>query len=102
MSQSFLAMVVLNGLGRHFNEDLLKNPSSWSEELVSYMFGWMALFGASLVTGERGHMNIPLLRNGSGPGLKNGLAVFSETVKLFCSHSFLLQDEDHRPRPWDK
>ena len=22
-----------------------KNPSSWSEELVSYMFGWMALSG---------------------------------------------------------
>ena len=57
---SFLAMVVLT-CWQVFTRYLLKNPSSWSEELVSYMFGWMAFFGASLVTGERGHMNIPLL-----------------------------------------
>ena len=44
-----------------------------------------ALFGASLVTGERGHMNIPLLTERLGPGLKNGLAVFSETVALLFS-----------------
>ena len=68
---SFLAMVVLT-CWQVFTRYLLKNPSSWSEELVSYMFGWMALFGASLVTGERGHMNIPL-------------AVFSETVALLFS-----------------
>lgn len=49
------------------------------------MFGWMALFGASLVTGERGHMNIPLLTERLGPGLKKGLAVFSETVALLFS-----------------
>ena len=81
---SFLAMVVLT-CWQVFTRYLLKNPSSWSEELVSYMFGWMALFGASLVTGERGHMNIPLLMERLGPGLKKGLAVFSETVALLFS-----------------
>ena len=81
---SFLAMVVLT-CWQVFTRYLLKNPSSWSEELVSYMFGWMALFGASLVTGERGHMNIPLLTERLGPGLKKGLAVFSETVALLFS-----------------
>ena len=76
---SFLAMVVLT-CWQVFTRYLLKNPSSWSEELVSYMFGW-----ASLVTGERGHMNIPLLTERLGPGLKKGLAVFSETVALLFS-----------------
>ena len=72
---SFLAMVVLT-CWQVFTRYLLKNPSSWSEELV---------FGASLVTGERGHMNIPLLTERLGPGLKKGLAVFSETVALLFS-----------------
>ena len=54
---SFLAMVVLT-CWQVVTRYLLQNPSSWSEELVSYLFAWMALLGASLVTSERGHMNI--------------------------------------------
>ena len=57
---SFLAMVGLT-CWQVFTRYILQNPSSWSEELVSYLFAWMALLGASLVTSERGHMNIPAL-----------------------------------------
>ncbi len=57
---SFLAMVALT-CWQVFTRYILKNPSSWSEELVSYLFAWMALLGASIVVGERGHKNIPLL-----------------------------------------
>ena len=46
---SFLAMVVLT-CWQVVTRYLLQNPSSWSEELVSYLFAWMALLGASLVT----------------------------------------------------
>ena len=47
---SFLAMVVLT-CWQVFTRYILQTPSPWSEELVSYLFGWMALIGASLVTG---------------------------------------------------
>lgn len=57
---SFLIMVLLT-CWQVFTRYILKNPSTWSEELVSYLFAWMSLLGASLVTGERGHMNIPIL-----------------------------------------
>ena len=57
---SFIAMVVLT-CWQVFTRYVLQNPSSWSEELVSYLFAWASLLGASLVTGERGHMNIPIL-----------------------------------------
>ena len=57
---SFLVMVVLT-CWQVLTRYVLNNPSSWSEELVSYMFAWMSLLGASLVTAERGHMNIPIL-----------------------------------------
>lgn len=76
---SFLAMTVLT-CWQVLTRYVLKNPSSWSEELVSYLFAWMALLGASLVAGERGHMNIPLLMDRMGPAARKFLAVFSELV----------------------
>lgn len=57
---SFLAMVILT-CWQVFTRYVLQNPSTWSEELVGYLFGWVSLLGACLVTNERGHMNIPIL-----------------------------------------
>ena len=57
---SFLAMVVLT-CWQVFTRYILKSPSTWSEELVSYLFAWASLMGAAIVTSERGHMNIPIL-----------------------------------------
>ena len=58
----------------------MKSPSSWSEEMVSYLFAWMALLGASVVVGERGHMNIPVLVERLKPGARKFFAVFAEIV----------------------
>ncbi len=76
---SFLAMVALT-CWQVFTRYILKNPSSWSEELVSYLFAWMALLGASIVVGERGHMNIPILVDMLGDKGKKFLAVFAEVI----------------------
>lgn len=76
---SFLAMVALT-CWQVFTRYILKNPSSWSEELVSYLFAWMSLLGASIVVGERGHMNIPIVVDHMGPGAKKVLAIFSEII----------------------
>ncbi|MGN0994562.1 MAG: TRAP transporter small permease, partial [Butyricicoccus sp.] len=66
---SFLAMVILT-CWQVFTRYILGDPSTWSEELVGYLFAWMSLFGAALVTGERGHMNIPIIIERFGPGLQ--------------------------------
>lgn len=76
---SFLAMTILT-CWQVLTRYVLGNPSSWSEELVSYLFAWMALLGASLVVGERGHMNIPILVDKMDPTAKKGFAVFAELV----------------------
>ena len=76
---SFLAMVLLT-CWQVLTRYVLKNPSSWSEELVSYLFAWMALFGSSLVVGERGHKNIPLLMDRINHKGKKFLAIFSEII----------------------
>lgn len=76
---SFLAMVALT-CWQVFTRYIFQNPSSWSEELVSYLFAWMALLGASIVVGERGHMNIPVLVDRMGPGARKALHIFAEII----------------------
>ncbi len=76
---SFLAMVILT-CWQVFTRYILKSPSSWSEELVSYLFAWASLFGAALVTGERGHMNIPILVEKFSVGVQKILAIFAEII----------------------
>lgn len=81
---SFVAMVVLT-CWQVFTRYVLKNPSSWSEELVSYLFAWMALLGASVVTGERGHMNIPVVVEKMGAGAQKFFNIFAEVIAFLFS-----------------
>lgn len=76
---SFILMTLLT-CWQVFTRYILGKPSSWSEELVSYLFAWMALLGASLVVGERGHMNIPILVEKSSPPVRKALSIFAEVV----------------------
>lgn len=79
---SFVAMVVLT-CWQVITRYILKNPSPWSEELVSYLFAWMALLGASVVTGERGHMNIPIVVDKMGDKAKKH-CLFWQKLLRFC------------------
>lgn len=76
---SFLAMVALT-CWQVLTRYILQNPSSWSEELVSYLFAWMSLFGASIVVGERGHMNIPIIVERMGEKGRKFFAFFAEII----------------------
>lgn len=76
---SFLAMVLLT-CWQVLTRYILRNPSTWSEEMVSYLFAWMSLFGASIVVGERGHMNIPILVERLGDKARKFFAIFGELV----------------------
>lgn len=81
---SFLVMVVLT-CWQVFTRYILSSPSSWSEELVSYMFAWMSLLGASIVTSERGHMNIPILVDMAKPGAQKLLRCLGEIIAFLFS-----------------
>lgn len=81
---SFLVMVILT-CWQVFTRYVLGNPSSWSEELVSYMFAWMSLLGASIVTSERGHMNIPIFVERTGPAVQKGLNCLGEITAFLFS-----------------
>ncbi len=81
---SFLAMTILT-CWQVLTRYALKNPSTWSEELVGYLFAWMSLMGASLITCERGHMNIPILVERCSPGMQKLLNCFGEIIAFLFS-----------------
>ena len=86
---SFIAMVLLT-CWQVFTRYVLANPSSWSEELVSYLFAWASLLGASLITGERGHMNIPILVDRMSPSVQKALNIFGELIAFAFSGIILV------------
>ena len=86
---SLIAMVLLT-CWQVFTRYVLANPSSWSEELVSYLFAWASLLGASLITGERGHMNIPILVDRMSPPVQKALNIFGELIAFAFSGIILV------------
>lgn len=65
-------------------------PSTWSEELVGFLFAWSTLFGATAVTGERGHMNIPVLVDRFAPPFRKVLHIFAEIIAFLFSAAILV------------
>ena len=65
-------------------------PSTWSEELVGYLFAWSTMFGAAAITGERGHMNIPVIVDLFPTGVRKVFHVFGEIVALLFSAIILV------------
>lgn len=86
---SFIVMVALT-CWQVFTRYVLKNPSTWSEELVSYLFAWMSLLGASIVTSERGHMNIPVLVDRLNPQMRSYMRILHELIALLFSLAILV------------
>ena len=82
---SLIAMTALT-CWQVFTRYVLNNPSTWSEELVGYLFAWASLFGASLITGERGPHEHP---RGGGrrcpPPAQKFFAIFAELIAMAFS-----------------
>ena len=59
----FMAANVLNVLWQVFTRFVLKNPSSFTEELARYLLIWVGLLGASYVAGKKMHLAIDIVVN---------------------------------------
>ena len=87
---------------------IFKAPSTWSEELVGYLFGWSTMFGATIVSGERGHMRIPIIIDRFSPTLRKAFHIFGEVIAFLFSATILCSAAIRcptwpwvsRPRPW--
>ena len=89
LSAATLFVMLIFVIWQVFTRYILKNPSTWSEELVSFLFAWTTLFGASLIVSERDHMNIPAFVETKSPVFQKNMAIFSE-IMIFLFSLFVL------------
>lgn len=69
------SVLVLTVTWQVFSRQVLGEPSSWSEELATYVFVWLGMFGAALVFSERGHIAVDLLVRRFPAGARRAAAV---------------------------
>lgn len=86
---SLTAMVVLTSY-QVITRYIFDAPSTWSEELVGYLFAWSTMFGAAIITGERGHMNIPILVDRFSPSVRKLFHIFAEIIAFLFSATILV------------
>jgi len=58
---TIMFVMVINVLWQVFTRFILRNPSSYTEELARYLLIWLGLLGASYAVGKRLHLAIDIL-----------------------------------------
>jgi TRAP-type C4-dicarboxylate transport system permease small subunit len=53
-----MAVLVLDVLWQVFTRLVLKDPSTWTEELAIFMLIWVSLLGAAVALGRGAHLGI--------------------------------------------
>ncbi len=56
-----MALMVLNVSWQVFSRYVLKDPSSWTDEVSRYMLVWLGLLGGAYISGKNGHLAIDIL-----------------------------------------
>ncbi|MCI6043186.1 TRAP transporter small permease [bacterium] len=85
----FAAMVVI-GTYQIVTRFIFKNPSTVSEELLTYSFTWMALLASALVFGKRDHMRMGFVADKLGKGGQKVLNIFSELLIMLLAGSVMI------------
>ena len=56
-----MAVLVLDVLWQVISRYIMREPSSWTDELAGFLLIWVGLFGAAYATGMKDHLAIDLL-----------------------------------------
>lgn len=56
-----MAILVLDVLWQVASRYIMREPSSWTDELAGFLLIWVGLFGAAYATGRKDHLAIDLL-----------------------------------------
>jgi TRAP-type C4-dicarboxylate transport system permease small subunit len=74
-----MSVMVVNVLWQVATRFLLRNPSSYTEEVARYLLVWVGLLGASYAAGKRIHLSIDLLPERLEERRRHLLLLFVET-----------------------
>ena len=77
-----MAVLVLDVVWQVFTRYVLKNPSSWTEELATFLMIWVGMLGASVALNRGAHLGIDYFVSKLSPrkGLFVSLFVFAVTA----------------------
>jgi len=84
-----MAANVLNVLWQVFTRFVLRNPSSFTEELARYLLIWVGLLGASYAAGKKMHLAIDVVVQGFKDNMKIWTEIFIQ-VFIFLFSFFVL------------
>lgn len=80
-----MGVLILDVLWQVFTRFVLRDPSSFTDELARYLLIWVGLLGAAYVAGQRQHLAIDLLPNRLTGRAGHALGVVIEgTVLVFA------------------
>jgi len=80
-----MAANVINVLWQVFTRFILKNPSSFTEELARYLLIWVGLLGAAYASGKKMHLAIDvILENLRGAAKKTAELTIQVFIFLFA------------------
>lgn len=77
-----MSAMTLNVLWQVFTRFILKNPSSFTEELARYMLVWVGILGAGYVAGQKMHLAIDLLLTKLTGNKKSYLEILIQSLIL--------------------
>lgn len=66
-----------------FSREVLLSPATWTEEVARFIFVVLALLGAALVFGERGHIAVEILVARFSPAVQRIVSVFVQLTVIF-------------------
>ena len=76
------AVMVVVGTYQIVVRYFFNNPSTVSEELLTYSFAWLSLLSAAYIFGKREHMRMGFLADKIKGGTKKGLEIVIEAVAV--------------------
>lgn len=79
---ALMAAMVLNVLWQVFTRFILRNPSSFTEELARYMMIWVGLLGSAYATGRKSHLALDLLTAKLEGGRKRASEILIQSCVL--------------------
>lgn len=85
-----MAVLVIDVVWQVFTRFVLRNPSSWTEELATMLLIWISLLGASVALIRKGHLGVDYFVNKLGAGPRSIVDIFIYAMVGFFSASVMI------------
>jgi len=85
-----MSILVIDVLWQVISRYLMKNPSSFTDELAGFLLIWVGLLGAAYVAGKKGHLAIDLMLRNAKDNRKRILEMAINICIIFFSVTVLV------------